>query len=255
MGRGKRRKKVRQISSSDSDSNTSLKMTKKSIPAPPAINFKKISCNFHNSDIDSNLNISKQLKKSVPAIKLTENKKLQETITILKKGSSLKHSHANQKELKETNKKVRETAASKIKKPESLTSLSKTIKSPLKSVSSSISSLSPNSNSFVRNFGNCDKDAIQKDMTSPWKIQSLQGEISDDCLLDLDNSISTHAYIQDLILTENINRKSSEDTVQYSSTDSKCNDPSSSSCQRILFKEHNKNIGNIVLLYKCKIHI
>lgn len=252
MGRGKRRKKVRQISSSDSDSKTSLKSTKKSIPAPPAINFKKVSCNFYNNDIDSNLNISKQFKKSVPA-KLIENKKLQEMITIKKKGSCFKH--VNQMELKETNKKARETTASKIKRPESLTSLSKTIKSSLKPVSSSISSLSSNSNSLVRNCGNYDKNAIQRDMTSPWKIQSLQGEISDDCL-NLDNSTSIHAYMQEdnLILTENINCTSSEDTVLYNSTDSKCNDPSSSG-QRTLFKEHNKNIGNIVLLYKYKMYI
>jgi len=260
MGRGKRRKRIRQISSSDSDSNTSLKISKKNIPAPPAISFKKVTCNSQNCDIDLNLNTSKQLKRipAFTAIKLTENKKPQEeTMTIKKKGLSFKQFSGNQMELKETIKEVRETTAFKIKKPESSVPLSKTIKSPLKSVSSSISSSSSNSNSFIRSFVNCNRDVIQRDMTSPWKMQSLQDKIPEDCSSTLDD-FNAYTHTQDLILRESINRESSEDAMQYSSSGSKCNDPSklSSSCQRTLFKKqlHNKNIGNVIFLYKCKMH-
>lgn len=134
MGRGKRRKKSRQITSSNSDSNSnvSLKLTTKIIPAPPPVFLKKAFSNTQHCDNDSNSNTSSKLiKMFLLPLLLSEVEKLQEEkfeeINVNKRVKTKrpfsKHSNVNLtgKEIQT----AKEIAASKKKRPELLTSLSK----------------------------------------------------------------------------------------------------------------------------------
>lgn len=170
MGRGKRRKKIRKITSSesDSDSNIPLKLITRNTPAPPPVFLNKTLSNTQHRDSgDINFTSSKLLMRNVPVsftIKLSEVEKLQEEkleeeklkkIVKTKKPFS-KHSHVNLtgKEIQTT----KEIATSKMKRPELL---SNPVKSPLKPVSSSESIFSPTS-SLTNSLVNCDKSTVKE---------------------------------------------------------------------------------------------
>ncbi|CAL1685227.1 unnamed protein product [Lasius platythorax] len=267
MGRGKRRKKIRQITSSDSDSdsNASLKLTTKIIPAPPPVFLNKAFSNTQHCDSDSNSNTSSKLmKRNVPTsstIKLSEVEKLQEekfeeeklNKMIKTKRLFSKHFHVNL-----TGKKIqtaKEIAISKMKKPELLTSLSRTAKSPLKSVSSSVSISSPTSfNSLLTNSPvNSDTSAVQEEENLFLNVQSsMQDTIPED------NLFIDRTSTQDSMTTNNFNRNS-KNIAQCSNSDSNCENSSklsnsSTSYRRTMFKEqlHDKNKEE-TSLYKTKL--
>lgn len=263
MGRGRRKRKVRQITSSDhdSDSSVSLKTTTKIIPAPPPVAFKKISSNIQNCDIDSCPSTSsKLLKRNVPApsIKLNEVEKFQrKKVTVERNRSSSKYSHANLTELKQVVQAAKKTATSKMRRPEALASLNKTVESSLKPMSSSTSSSTSFNSLLINSSINCDKGAVQERMTLSSNVQSLMPDaISADCSLIIDDPTLT----QDLMSTEVSNCIYSGDTMQCSSSASNYNDLlklPSDSYTHTLFKEqlHDKNIGNILLRHDCKMKV
>lgn len=150
---------------------------------------------------------------------------------------------------------AKETAASKMKRPELLTSLSKTVKSSLKPVSSSMSTSSPTSfNSLpINNPINCDKDALQEGMTLSSNVQLLMQDVIPEDNLIIDDPTLT----QDSTPTDcDSNRNYSGDTVQCSnSSASHCDtlsklSSSSTSYRHTIFKEqlHDKDIGNFVTI-------
>ncbi|XP_025266726.1 uncharacterized protein LOC112638743 isoform X3 [Camponotus floridanus] len=267
MGRGKRRKKSRQITSSDSDSNSnvSLKLTTKIIPAPPPVFLKKAFSNTQHCDSDSNSNTSSKLmKRNVSAsstIKLSEVEKLQEEKfeeTNVNKRVKTKRPFSKHSNVNLTGKEIqiaKEIAASKMKRPELLTSLSKTIKSPLKPVSSSVSISSPTSfNSlFTNSPANSDTSAVQEEENLFSNVQSpMQNTIPEDNLFIHPTST------QDSITTDNFNRNS-----KNISSDSNCEHSSKLSNSstshrtygRTTFKEqlHNKNKEETLSLFKTKL--
>lgn len=229
MGRGKRKRKARQIGS-DSDTNSSVfsKITTKIIPAPPAVPFKNVSSDTENCDIDSDASISSKLLKSSSIIELNNKKPKRGKKTVERKEPSSKHSYAT--ELKKVVQTAKTIAASKMKRPESLALFSKT-KSPLKS-----STFCNSLNSPVKN--------VQTLTQVPDCVFS-----SDDSTLTKDLTSTDHQSIS----TFNID---SVDTAQCSSNASNCNDTpklssSSASHRRTLLKQqlHDKNTGNILLQY------
>lgn len=267
MGRGKRRKKSRQITSSDSDSNSnvSLKLTTKIIPAPPPVFLKKAFSNTQHCDSDSNScdnnsNISSKLMKrnvSASSIKLSEVEKLQKEKfkeTNVNKRVKTKRPFSKHSNVNLTGKEIqtaKEIAASKMKRPKLLTSLSKTVKSPLKPVSSSVSISSPTSfNSLFTNSPvNSDTNAVQEEENLFSKVQSpMQDTIPEDNLFIEDPTLT-----QDSMTTDNFNRNS-----KNINSDSNCENSSKLSnlstshrtYGRTTFKEqlHDKNKGNFVVI-------
>ncbi|XP_024888848.1 uncharacterized protein LOC112465509 [Temnothorax curvispinosus] len=212
MGRGRRKKKARQIGSdSDTDSSGLSKITTKIIPAPPAVPFKKVSSDTQNWDTDSDASISSKLLKSSSIIKLNNKKPKGGKITVQRKEPSSKHSATELKKVVQTAKTV---AASKMKRPESLASFSKT-KSPLKSSTSCNSLLT---NSPV----NCDESAVQEGMTLSSNVQSLT-QVPDRVFSKDDSTLTKDLTSTDHQPTSTFNTDS-VDTAQCSSNSSNCND-------------------------------
>ncbi|XP_024879768.1 uncharacterized protein LOC112459731 [Temnothorax curvispinosus] len=156
-------------------------------------------------------------------------------MTVQRKEASSKHSATELKKVVQTAKTI---AASKMKKPESLASFSKT-KSPLKSSTSCNSLLT---NSPV----NCDESAVQEGMTHSSNVQSLT-QVPDRVFSKDDSTLTKDLTSTDHQPTSTFNTDS-VDTAQCSSNSSNCNDKpklsnSSASHRRTLFKEqlHDKN--------------
>lgn len=272
MGRGKRRKKSRHITSSDSDSDVSLKLTTKIIPAPLPVFVKKAFSNTQHCDSDSNSNTSSKLikrkcldensdeKENIPAsstIKLSEVEKFQKEKSketklnkrIKTKRPFSKHSHVNLTG-KETQT-AKEIAASKMKKPQLLTSLSKTVKNPLNPVSSSVSISFPTSTNllFTNSPANSDASAVQEEENLSNVQSPMQDTIPEDNLFIDDDPTST----QDSMTIDNFNLNS-----KNINSDSNCENSSKLSNSstsypkdgRTTFKEqlHDKNKGKFVVI-------
>lgn len=144
---------------------------------------------------------------------------------------------------------AKEIAASKMKRPELLTSLSKTVRNPLKPVSSvSISSPTSFNSLFTNSPANSDTSAVQEEENLSSNVQSPMQDTTPE-----DNLFIHPTSTQDSMTTDNFNRNfkniNSDSNCEHSSKISNSS-TSHRTYGRTTFKEqlHDKNKGNCVVI-------